>query len=108
MASKGRKRTKIERRHVESPGEPVPAERAFYFYRGIDEPLGITANSFEDFKNKLLLVDPVSVKFHVERQDFQNWLRMLSRDEFAQKVDELRGKGFLPDELKGKVLSSLS
>ncbi len=99
---KGRKRRAEERRRAAE----LPPERAFYFYRGVGEPLGSSANSFADFKVKVVHVEPASVKFHVERGDFQSWFRMLGESESAEKVDAL--KGLPPDEMKGRLTAILA
>ena len=48
-------------------------QNAFYFYSKIDLSLGIRANSLPEFSTKLREVGGASIKFHVERHDFENW-----------------------------------
>ncbi|MDG6974137.1 MAG: hypothetical protein JRM95_04825 [Nitrososphaerota archaeon] len=81
----------------------LPPEKAFYFYRNLDEPLGIAAGSIVEFQKKLANVEPTSVKFHVERGDFQNWLRMLGEIDCAEKFNGLKGKGIPPEEMKSRA-----
>ena len=81
----------------------LPPEKAFYFYRNLGEPLGVSASTLVEFQKKLANVEPASVKFHVERGDFQNWLRMLGEVDSAEKIDGLKGKGTLPEEMRGRV-----
>ena len=81
----------------------LPPEKAFYFYRNLDEPLGIAAGSIVEFQKKLANVEPTSVKFHVERGDFQNWLRMLGEIDSAEKLNGLKGKGIPPEEMKSRA-----
>ncbi|MDG6969581.1 MAG: hypothetical protein JRN54_00530 [Nitrososphaerota archaeon] len=81
----------------------LPPEKAFYFYRGLDEPLGVAASSIVDFQRKLANVETTSVKFHVERGDFQNWLKTLGEIDLAEKINGLKGKGIPPEEMKGRV-----
>jgi hypothetical protein len=101
-SKKGRKRKAEERRRTVE----LPPEKGFYFYRGLGGPLGVSANSFVDFQAKLAHVEPASVKFHVERGDFQSWFRMLGEAESAEKVDAL--KGLPPDEMKGRLTALLA
>jgi hypothetical protein len=82
----------------------VPSDKAFAFYSGLDMPAGKYAISLQDFCQCLLEVAPQSVAFHLEREDFQNWLRHVVGDnELASKLSGLRGTGLSPEELKSKV-----
>ena len=83
----------------------VTPDEAFCFYREIGQPLGVTSKSLGEFVTIVKDIDPSSVKFHVERGDFENWFRMLGDKSLASKVTSLRGKNISPDELRGKVSS---
>jgi len=80
-------------------------DKAFYFYRGIGQPLGTTSKSFSEFAATVKGVDPSSVRFHVERGDFEGWFRMLGDKSLADEVAALRGKNLTPDKLRVKVSS---
>jgi hypothetical protein len=80
-------------------------DKAFYFYRGIGQPLGTTSRSFGEFAATVKGIDPSSVRFHVERGDFEGWFSMLGDKSLADQVGALRGKNITPDELRGKVSS---
>jgi hypothetical protein len=80
-------------------------DKGFYFYKAIGQPLGATANSLGEFATVVKGVDPSSIKFHVERGDFQGWFKMLGDKSLANQVAALRGKNASPDELRGKVSS---
>ena len=97
--SRGKARAAGERRATIE----LPPEKAFYFYRNLDEPLGVAASSIADFQKKLANVEPSSVKFHVERGDFQNWLRSLGEIDSAEKIDGLKGKGIPPEKMRERV-----
>ena len=83
----------------------VPPDQAFYFYTEIGQPLGVTSKSLGEFATIVKDIDPSSVKFHVERGDFENWFRMLGDKSLENKVTLLRGKNISPDELRGKMSS---
>jgi hypothetical protein len=51
----------------------VPDENAFYFYKRIGYYLDIRARSLFEFQQKLRYINIVSVEFHAERGDFENW-----------------------------------
>jgi hypothetical protein len=52
-------------------------------------------------------VDPSSIKFHVERGDFEDWFKMLGDKSLAVKVAELRGRNTSPEELRAKLSSTV-
>jgi len=83
----------------------VTPDKAFRFYREIGQPLGATARSSSEFAATVKGIDPSSVRFHVERGDFEGWFRMLGDKSLADQVAMLRGKNISPEELRGKVSS---
>jgi len=67
-------------------------------------PTGKYADSLQDFCQRLLEVEPKSVAFHLERQDFQNWLReVVGDEELASGLSGFKGRGFGPEELRSRV-----
>jgi hypothetical protein len=83
----------------------VTPDKAFYFYREIGQPLVATTKSLGEFAIRVKGIDPASVRFHVERGDFERWFEMLGDSSLAGQVAGLRGKNISPDELRGKVSS---
>ena len=83
----------------------VMPDKAFYFYREIGHPLGATSKSLDEFATIVKGIDSSSVRFHVERGDFENWFSMMGDKSLAGQVAALRGKNISPDELRGKVSS---
>lgn len=86
----------------------VTPEEAFYFYGEIGRPLGVTSRSLDEFAIAVKEVDPSSVRFHVERGDFEGWFRLLGERSLAGQVAALRGKNISPEELRRKVSSMVS
>lgn len=86
----------------------VAPEEAFYFYVEIGRPLGAASRSLGEFVIVVKDVDPASVKFHVERGDFESWFRLLGDKSLSGQVAALRGKSISPQELKGKVSAMVS
>jgi hypothetical protein len=82
----------------------VPDENGFYFYEGVDSPLGLKANSLEEFSAELQQVDPGSIKFHLSRQDFENWITMLGDPTLAKQISTLRAKKLSDSELKNQLI----
>jgi hypothetical protein len=83
----------------------VTLDKAFHFYREVGQSLGQSARSLSEFAAAVKSVDASSVRFHVERGDFESWFKMLGDKSLADQVAALRGKGISPDELRGKVIS---
>jgi len=100
MAGKNIRRSK----EVDALGTVTP-DKAFYFYREVGQPLGATAKSLGEFAAIVNAIDPYSIRFHVERKDFESWFWMLGDKSLAGQVAGLRGKNTSPDELRGKVSS---
>jgi hypothetical protein len=88
---------------------PVPKERAFAFYLEVGVPTAKYAESLQDFRQRLLEVDPQSVAFHLEREDFQNWLREVVGDqELASDLSRLKGAGLHPEQLRSRVYETVN
>jgi hypothetical protein len=85
----------------------VAPDKAFYFYRAIGQPLGATSRSFSEFAATVRGIDPASVRFHIERGDFESWFRMLGDKSLAGKVAVLRSKNISPEELRARVSSTV-
>ena len=47
----------------------------FYFFTDIGQFTGTNAISLMDFYHKLPSLDAKSISFHMDRGDFQNWIR---------------------------------
>lgn len=64
-----------------------------------------TAWSLADFCHILETVDPQAIRFHMERGDFENWVRHSLRDEkLAEDIARLDPKSLKPQELRKRLL----
>jgi DNA-binding HxlR family transcriptional regulator len=81
----------------------TPQEWAFIFYRGIDQPAGVTSDSLEDFCEKLGAVDAAIVEFHVGRGDFEAWVVALGDAELAKRLKGIREAKLAGEPLRKKV-----
>ena len=65
----------------------VPYQEGFRFSRGIGDYTGDVATSLEDFAEMLKTVDLGSIDFHMDRRDFEKWIRVIfGDDELAQAI----------------------
>jgi hypothetical protein len=80
----------------------VRNEEAFYFYEDIGKPTGESARSLSDFLEKIKTVKLESLVFHLQRKDFQNWIRKtLTDSKLARKMDRISPS--YHDELRTKI-----
>jgi hypothetical protein len=93
----------------ESILKSVPAEKAFYFFNGIGNYTGKSANSLKEFVDKVKEVDPKSLEFHLRRRDFENWTSgVLKDEELTRQVKELRETGLPNEKLRDRLHSIAS
>jgi len=85
----------------------LPLDQAFHFYTGIDRYLGVYANSLTDFCKKILGVTPESIKFHLQRRDFESWLQGLGDPELAEKISLIREMELSEEELQKKMYDTV-
>ena len=82
---------------------PVPHERAFHFYTRIGHFTGTSANSLQDFCDKIQKVSTQTIEFHMPRKDFENWLHNLGDDELAKKLATIREQNLSGEQLRQKI-----
>jgi hypothetical protein len=58
----------------------VGDQEAFYFYEAIGKPTGEIARSLPEFLDKVKSVKSESLMFHLQRKDFQNWVKKILGD----------------------------
>ena len=80
-----------------------PHDKAFNFYVTVGKPLNIHAHSLRDFANKLDRADIISVEFHMQRGDFENWFRGLGDEELAKKTSLLKKKNAFGEDLRKQL-----
>jgi len=84
----------------------VPSEKAFFFYRGVDTPLNISARSLNEFLERITTVEPASLAFHSERRDFESWVSMLGDDDLAKKLAGVRGSRLRDEPLRARLYNT--
>lgn len=86
----------------------VPSELAFYFYAGVDKPLGFSAQSLEEFYRLVRQVCSDSLEFHLYRGDFERWLQDVLKDgELAEAVASLKTAELKGEELRKEILKAI-
>jgi len=70
--------------------ELIPENRAFYFYINENIYTGRVAYNIKDFLEIIKTIDVNAIEFHVQRKDFEKWIREVFVDEeFAKEVAEI-------------------
>ncbi|MDH5483171.1 MAG: hypothetical protein OEY22_09905 [Candidatus Bathyarchaeota archaeon] len=68
----------------------VRDEEAFYFYEAFGKPIGENAKGLYDFLEKIKSISLESLIFHLQRKDFQNWIRnTLSDPILVKRIDRI-------------------
>jgi len=94
---------RIDKAHVTKILSHLPADKAFHFYTGMHQYLGIHANSLADFCDKVEKVSVKSVEFHVARRDFENWFKSLGDAELAKRMGVIHSMNLRGEDLRKKV-----
>jgi len=84
----------------------VPTDKAFHFYTGMHQYLGVHANSLSDFCDKVEKMNVKSVEFHVSRRDFENWFQSLGDAELAKRMSVIHSLNLHGEDLRKKVHES--
>jgi alpha-amylase len=85
----------------------VPSQNAFYFYKSIGTPTGSMARSLAEFLGVLGNAETASLQFHLERRDFEKWVKMLGDDTLATELASLRKKGLREEQLRELLVFSV-
>jgi len=90
----------------------VPHDKEFRFFTDLDRSTGETATSLVTFAQRLEGISADSVKFHFQRNDFQNWIQTSVGDGvLAERINLISGQlpvGALRNELVKTVQERVS
>lgn len=76
----------------------------FYFFTDIGQYTGIHAISLLDFYNKLRSLDAKSIDFHMNRGDFQNWIRDIGGfTSLVHDLDQLMKRGLDGESIRSRL-----
>jgi hypothetical protein len=86
----------------------LPEDKIFYFYLGVGQPVGVSANSIREFFEAVKAVVFGSLEFHTERGDFENWLRTsVGNDVLADEFAGISKEGWKGEALRKQILRCL-
>lgn len=92
----------------ESALAEVKPENAFHFFTEVGSYTGISASSLPQFSEILKTVDLKSIEFHLQRGDFEKWLRFLGDDILALQLARIRKKAPQGEKLREKMCDVVS
>ena len=98
---------RLDRNQVSNILSPLPLEKAFHFYEGLNRYVGVHADSLDDFCRKILTIDLESIRFHLLRKDFESWFKHLGDMELAKKVSLIREKELFGDALRKELYDAV-
>ena len=76
-----------------------PYEKGFHFYTELGKYSGMTATNIDEFARKLQVVPAESVNFHLQRDDFQIWLKNpIGDEELALRIERFKRRSRLSGE----------
>lgn len=79
---------------------------SFHFYEAIGKPTGQNASSLPEFLDKVKFIKTESLKFHLERKDFQNWIhKTLGDTTLAARIAKTNTKH--EDKMRAQIQSTL-
>ena len=83
----------------------VPYEKGFHFYSTLGKFTYETATNLDLFEKKLQTVPADSLNFHLQRGDFQKWVKTtLSNGELAHRLNSVSST-LPPKELRKELLT---
>jgi DNA-binding transcriptional ArsR family regulator len=98
---------KIDKKRVINILRELPVEKAFHFYTGIDQYMGVYANSLRDFCEKIREINSESIEFHMLRRDFESWLQGLGDSGLAEKIGLIRRLELSGEKLRSRVYETV-
>jgi hypothetical protein len=107
MDEKDRVTASLEKPKAQRMLRSVPYSQGFHFFTGIGEYTGETAIDLFAFYEELRVIDNESVRFHVQRRDFQNWIKNTLGDaELADKIATVDPQQPV-EQLKKKIVETV-
>jgi len=84
----------------------VNPTESFHFYEAIGKPMGQSASNLTEFLETVKSVKTESLKFHLERKDFQNWIeKTLGDTTLARRIAKTSTKH--EGNIRAKIQSTL-
>lgn len=86
----------------------VSADKAFYFNTDVGVYTGRCASNLASFCEILKDVEVRSIEFHMQRGDFEKWIRFLGDGALSREVAKLREGGLKGEALRAELVAAVS
>jgi hypothetical protein len=86
----------------------VKPENAFHFYSEVGSYTGKSASGLNQFGEILKTIDIRSIEFHLQRGDFEKWVRFLGDNILALQLARIRKKAPEGEKLREKICDVVS
>lgn len=84
----------------------VKGEEAFYFFEDFGKPIGESAKSLSEFLERIESIKQESLLFHLQRKDFQNWIKKTLGDpKLAGKIGRISLSQ--DDDLRTQIMTAI-
>ena len=98
------KKKNIQRIDASKILAPVSRDEAFHFHTDFGAYTEKFATSLVNFCEMLEIIDLKAIEFHVEREDFEKWIRHLGDYTLAAQVGKLRERKIKGEDLRRKLI----
>jgi len=86
----------------------LPVGKGFTFFYEFARPSGLTVHSVDEFYSTLKTIDTSSIRFHMERGDFERWLRqVVGDDKLADELISISNKKWRGEILRKRILATI-
>ncbi len=86
----------------------LPVGKGFTFFYEFARPSTLTVHSLDEFYSALNTVDISSVRFHMERGDFERWLRqVVGDDKVANELTSITNQRVRGEALRKRILATV-
>jgi len=87
----------------------LPARGEFRFFYGFARPTEWAARNLYEFRDALKTLGVESIEFHIQRGDFERWIREVIGDKtLANRIAKVSREKFYGEKLRKKVLAILN
>jgi hypothetical protein len=87
----------------------LPFQEGFHFCLEGGNYTGITATSIHEFTEKLQTIDQNSIDFHMQRKDFQKWIKNEFCDkELPKEIDHIHEEKVADKILRQELLDTIN
>jgi len=86
----------------------LPAGRGFTFFYEFARPTEYTVHSINEFYSTLKVINPKPIQFHMQRGDFERWVRhVVGADKLADELMNMSDTKLTGEFLRQRILKAI-